>query len=265
MSGGLATIRAFLLPRLLPGVPGESNRWSGREADGQELLQLPQLAIGQGIHRVDGDGLDPPSVRARRLGRQDPVDHRDDVGQALPRPGPGGQHIAAASASRLNGLALMPVQSEHRTVGIVLLQPEDPLAFPLEHAQGHEFADRPAGGEARIEGKPRVRPLVAVVHALLDMLADALVVDIDKAAGEVPVVLDQPVTNPEDVHVLILPHPCSQFRTANSLSGTVPPRPPLSDLIATDFTVLRHYFYFVTSCRATGDRQATQRDRVHFR
>jgi hypothetical protein len=33
------------------------------------------------------------------------------------------------------------------------------------------------------------------------MLTDVLVVDVDETAGELPVVVDQPVTNPENIHV----------------------------------------------------------------
>ncbi len=32
------------------------------------------------------------------------------------------------------------------------------------------------------------------------MLSDVLVVDVHETAGELPVVVDQPVTNPEDIH-----------------------------------------------------------------
>jgi hypothetical protein len=37
------------------------------------------------------------------------------------------------------------------------------------------------------------------------MIGDVLVVDIDEAASEVAVVLDQPVTNSENIHAM--PHP----------------------------------------------------------
>ena len=76
-----------VLRRLLAGVPGETHRRTARVTDRQELLQLPQLAVGQGVHRIDHDRLDAGPVSPRRLRGQDPVDDRDDVRQALSRPG----------------------------------------------------------------------------------------------------------------------------------------------------------------------------------
>ena len=119
---------------LLPGVTLERHRRALGIAHLEELLQLPELAVGQGVHRVDDDRLDPRPVGPRGLGCQDPVNDRDDVGQALPGPGPGGQHVAAAGASRLDGLALMLVQPQHRAVRVVVLEPEDPLALRLEQS-----------------------------------------------------------------------------------------------------------------------------------
>jgi hypothetical protein len=53
--------------------------------------------------------------------------------------------------------------------------------------------------EARVEGKPRVRPSQAARELLVDVGADALVADLQKPSGERLVVSDQPVTNLEDV------------------------------------------------------------------
>src|ERR1022692_2024403 len=46
------------------------------------------------------------------------------------------------------------------------------------------------------------------------MLADPGVVDLDEAAGDPPVVVDQPVTNPEDIHAM--PHPAALCTTIYS-------------------------------------------------
>ena len=69
-----------LLISLLTGVPGEPYRRPFVfEAEVQELLQLAKLAVGQGVHWIDHDRLDPLA----RPSAQDMVDDRDDVGEAL--------------------------------------------------------------------------------------------------------------------------------------------------------------------------------------
>ena len=189
-----------VLRRLLPGITIEGHRRALGVADRQELLQLPQLAVGQGVHRIDDNRLDPRPVCSSRLGRQDPVNDRDDVREALTGPRSGCQHVAAPGTRRLDRFTLMLVQPEHRAAGVVVLEPEDPLALRLKQPFGYQVGDRTAGGEVRIKRQPGVRPLVPTGHPLGDMLTDALVVDVDETTGELPVVVDQPVTNPENIH-----------------------------------------------------------------
>jgi hypothetical protein len=118
--------------RFLPGVTVERHRRAVRVTDRQELPQLPELTVGQGVHRIDDDRLDPWPVCPRRLGRQDAVDDRDDVREALTRTRARRQHIAAAGARRLDGLALVPVQPQHWATGVAVLEAEDSLALGLE-------------------------------------------------------------------------------------------------------------------------------------
>ncbi len=106
-----------------------------------------------------------------------------------------------AGACRLDGFLLVPVETKLLTVR----KPEDVLVSRLEETRFDEFRDRPAGREARVERQPWVRPLVPVGHPVGDMLADRLVVDVDEAAGELPVVLDQPVTDLENIHACPTP------------------------------------------------------------
>ena len=185
---------------LLPGITIESHRRAIRIANLQELPQLPQLTVGQGIHRIDDDRLDPRPVCSSRLGRQDPVNDRDDVRKALPGPRPGCQHITTPGARRLDRFTLMLMKSEDRAVGVVVLEPEDPLALRVKQPFGDQVGDRTAGGKVRVERQPGVWPLVSPGHALGNVLADVLVVDVDETAGELTVVVDQPITNPENIH-----------------------------------------------------------------
>ena len=189
--------RALVL-RFLPGVPLERHL---RVAGAEELLQLAELAVGQGVHRVDDDRLDARLVRACGLGFEDLVDDRDDVRQALAGSGAGREDVALAGARGLDGLLLMLVEAKL----LAVRKPEDVLGLRLKQACFDELRDRPARREARVQRQPGVRPLVAVRHPVGDMLADRLVMDVDEAAGELPVVLDQPVPDPENIHACPTP------------------------------------------------------------
>ena len=133
-----------VLRRFLTGVPVEADWRAVWVADRQELPQLAELAVGKGVHRIDHDRLDPRPVRSGRLGRQHPVDDRDDVREALPGAGPGRQDVVVPGVRRLDGFPLMLMQPQHRAVKAVILETEDLLAFRLEQSLGYQVGDRPA-------------------------------------------------------------------------------------------------------------------------
>jgi len=195
---------ATLLVGLLAREPPERHK-AGRTwgTEGEELLKLAELAVRQSVHRVDHDRLDARQPAAIRLGPHHPVHDRNDVGQALPRPSTGGQDVAAARPGDLDRLTLMAVQPERRAFSAARLvfQAEDPLAVRVQQARRDQFRDRPTRGKVRVQGDPRVRPLVTRLHPLLDVRADARVVDIDEAARVLAVVVNELVTDPKDVHL----------------------------------------------------------------
>ncbi len=118
--------------------------------------ELLQLAVGQRVHRVDDDRLDPTG---RRIA-QDRVDDRHHVGEALARAGSGGEHIATAIASGLDGFPLVLVEGDRPRAGVVLVRlgTEELLAGRVEHALRDQLGDGAATGEARVEGDPRIWP-----------------------------------------------------------------------------------------------------------
>ena len=63
-----------------------------------------------------------------------------------------------------------------------------------------QVTDAASGGEGRVERHPRLGPLVASLQLVVDVLLEALVVDVDKGGRECLVVVDQTLTNVEDVH-----------------------------------------------------------------
>ena len=186
--------RLALLRRLLPGVPLEGHRLV---LGAEELLELAELAVGQGIHRVDDDRLDARLVGAVRLGFEDLVNDRDDVRQALTGPGAGGEDVALPRVRGLDGLLLVPVEAQFLPV----LQPEDVLGGCLAAVPGRQArrSSRRArsSGSATATGRATGTPLAI---RSFNMLSDGLVVDVDEGPGELPVVLNQPIPNPKDIH-----------------------------------------------------------------
>ena len=109
MSGGLAMIALPLLVGLLARVAGEGHRsLAVRVAELEELLKLAVLAVGEGVHRVDDDGLYTPAGTPS----QDVVDDRDDVGEALARARAGGEDVVVPCAGSPDRLGLVAVKPE---------------------------------------------------------------------------------------------------------------------------------------------------------
>ncbi len=95
----------------------------------------------------------------------------------------------AVAAERLAGGVLGgPVAAEDLPAALV----QEPLA--------DEVVDRPARLEGGVELHDRVRPEEPLLELALDALADALVADDDEAPRVVGVVVDQALSELEDVH-----------------------------------------------------------------
>ncbi len=185
---------------LLSGVALKGHRrlTAGCARD-QELLELLGLAVGQGVHGIDDDGLDPaPAARAQYM-----VDDGHEVGQALARAGPGGQHIVAPGPCLPDGVDLMAVEAHGKSTGITadgLAGPEDVRAPLMEEPLGHQVIDPATRLEGGVEPDARLGPQRALVQAGLDPLTDAPVAKGHEAGHISAVVVDQPVTQVEDVH-----------------------------------------------------------------
>ena len=97
--------RSFLLAR----VPREPNQGSPfRIASVDELPELLVLAVGEGVHGVDDDGLDSAAGTVSKH----VVHDRHHVGEALPGTGAGGQNAGLTCMDLENRLALVLVQEE---------------------------------------------------------------------------------------------------------------------------------------------------------
>src|SRR4029453_11795339 len=187
-----------VLVRLLTRIPVEGHRRSAlRKPVLKELAQLPELAVRQGVHRVDDDRTDALAAALT----QDTMNDRHQIAQALARTRTGGQHVAPPDPSSLDRLTLVPVQREWRPQALfwTALDPEDVAAALVEQAVIDQLVDRAARLEARVERKPRIRPAEAALQLLVDVGADPLVPDLEEPSGKLLVVVDQTITNPEHV------------------------------------------------------------------
>ena len=190
----------------LAGVAGEGDRLViGAVPVAQVLLQLPELAVGQGVHRVDDDRPDPGLPVARLAGAQHAVHDRHDVGQRLAGACAGGEHVAVAAARGADGVPLVPVEADRAPVaggrGVALAGLEDVRALRVQPALGDQVGDRAAVGEERVERQPRVRPLGLGVQVGVEELRDPVVADHRGALGVVAVLADQPLVDGEDVEL----------------------------------------------------------------
>ena len=99
----------------LTRIAGKRN-WRLVEANLQKLSQFPELAVGQRIHWVDDNSLDPFLL----LVLESVINNGNDIGQAFAGASACNQHIAVATASGFNGLSLVPVQTGRATSGSAL-------------------------------------------------------------------------------------------------------------------------------------------------
>ena len=106
--GRVGDDRLTLLILLLPGVPLETDGLLTRRISiAQELLELTELRVCKGVHRIDDDRLDPLTAAVP----QDAVDDWDDVAETLARSGSGRQHIVGPSSRGFDGIQLVTVKT----------------------------------------------------------------------------------------------------------------------------------------------------------
>lgn len=195
---------------VLPGVAAERHRLSTcRIAPLEEFLELQELAVGQGVHRVDDDGLDTGAIGSSQVLPHDPIDDGDDIGKALTGAGARGQNVAQPTGGNLDRFALMTMKIKWFACHLGscdLSDPEDPRALSGQHALLDERIDRAAGLEVRIQRDERVRPLVTVLKTALDVPPNALVTDLGEPRGERLVVSNELLVNLKDIHTLAPRH-----------------------------------------------------------
>ena len=184
---------------LLSGEALETDpRLAFRVAPVDELPELLILAVGEGVHRVDHNGLDAAAGSVA----EHVVHNRHDVGEALSGAGARRQYVRAALLRLADRVALVLMEEElpAAVVGLGLVDPKDPRAFRVESALVDQIIDRAPGLERRVELEERFRPEAFAVEDAVDESLDLQVTDLDEAPDVVPVVGDEVSPEVEDVH-----------------------------------------------------------------
>lgn len=140
------------LVALLAGVAGEADEWAVKNP-ARCICALLELAVGERVHRVDDDRLDPsPALSARA---QDVVDDRNDVAQAFAGAGARGEDVVVTGPRGVDAFDLVAVQPQRleldeaaHVAGVVA----DDLGAELEDV--HEAVPVPGAG------LPQDRPIL---------------------------------------------------------------------------------------------------------
>jgi hypothetical protein len=127
---------------------------------------------------------------------EDPIDDRDDVGEALAGPCPSRQDVVGVGPCGLDGVGLVSVQSKRAAVFDFpsrqeRLGTEDALALRVQELALNEFVDGAARLERRVQLDQRLGPEQALAEFSIDVLADSLVGDADEALRILAVIVDQ--------------------------------------------------------------------------
>lgn len=205
--GRIAQQDVPLLAVELARIAAHPDRPPTVEAMVKELRQLLGLAVGQGVHRIDDDGLHRPAAAVP----QHVVHDRHQVRQALARPGAGGQHVALSRRRGPDRLDLVPVQPHRAAVRVVgaLADAEHPLAVTMQQALLDEVADVGPRLECWVQPDRRLgpQPVQVVGHPV----ADPFIPHGHEALDVAAVLADQLVSQVENVH-RSLPHgPCAEL------------------------------------------------------
>jgi len=148
------------------------------------------LAVGEGVHRVDDDGLDTLAGAAS----ENVVHYRGDVREALAGARAGREYVVVTGAGDADSLGLVAVEPEGNARVIrALASAEDARAFAVEYALFDQIVDPIARLEGRVELYEGVGPEQAVVEASPDLVLDAGVLYPDEAAYVRSVISDEAV------------------------------------------------------------------------
>ena len=187
----MGRFRQDALARLAPVLPRVSLEFDGRigEVAALKFLQRVPLAVYERVHGIDEHGARRSDVR--RPFADYGVVYRNQIRQALPRPGAGGDDERLAFQCEVYRLALMPIQPQ--------VFAEEPRRFGRNDAVSRHLAERVVHLEGGVDLQRGGRPEVAGGEPLLDELVYPRIRYVDEASRVVAVLAHDGVAQPEDV------------------------------------------------------------------
>jgi hypothetical protein len=176
----------------------------------QELCQFVVLAVGQGVHRVDDDGLNAFAGAAL----QNEINNGHDVCEALAGAGACRQHVIRPLLCDPSSIFLVRMEPHLLADAVrLLILAENVGALLVEQLLFDKVVNPRTWLKRRIELNQRLRPQHPFVQPLCYVGLNRLVVDIDEALNIAGVIADQLVAEIENIHVILeSSHLCRGWR-----------------------------------------------------
>ena len=166
----------------------------------RELLDLLQLAVRKGVHRINDNRPGALCLIARSARTEHGIYDRDKVGQRLARARTRSHYVTLLGLSLLNRKDLVLEQTKRDGLLALLLDREELSRLWVQQAAGSgELFDILVPEVVRVELEDRLRPEAAFIALLLDEFLDVGSGDISEAGRETAVIRDQPIAKFKDV------------------------------------------------------------------
>ncbi len=196
--GGVVGDGLTLLGLFLARVTGHGYRPLAWGKAIQKFVELLQLAVGQGVHRIDDDG-----ARARSgvlsLGLEDPVDDRNEKGQGLARCRARGDDIALALLGLGEGFQLVGIELQGLGIPTRLVELEDLRAAGVQFTRLGQFLNGTLALVVGVDLNEGFGPITAGGVLPLHFLEDVISGYPGKAAREGLIFIDQLIAEREDI------------------------------------------------------------------
>ena len=172
----------------------------------QELVQLLQLAVGQGIHGVDDDGA-RALLRIDFLGFQNAVNDGHEERQRFAGAGSGGHHVALVFLRLGQRLQLVDIQVQVRRLPLGLTRTEKVCAMSVQNPLLRQLLDSALPLVVGVDLDQRLGPITATVILVLNLGKDVLGRNLGEASRKCAVFADELVAKIKDVvHFFLCPN-----------------------------------------------------------
>jgi len=164
----------------------------------EKFLQFSELTVGQRVHRVDNHSADAlPRTITKNL-----IHDWNDVGQAFAGASSGCEDVVPVLSRFPDGLLLVGMESKDLAASCCrsLVPTEDIRTNRLENTFVHEFVDRFARFEGRVELNQWLGPESAPGKTALSEIVDCWVCDPDKTGDIRAILVNKLIAEFKNVH-----------------------------------------------------------------